>query len=154
MRRAMACVALAAVVVAMTGALPATAGKPTKTGGEPFEAVIPFPDICDFELEATVRGKTHLIEFDGGMSISAGQLKVTWTRLDGEGSRTFSIAGPTFTLEDGTQMGTGRWAAPVAGIGWAIVTGSLQFEGIDPMGFPIVVSFTGHATSICDVMAV
>jgi hypothetical protein len=57
------------------------------------------------QLEATVQGKTHLIEFDSGTSISAGQLKVTWTRLDGGGSRIFAIAGPTFTLKDGTVMG-------------------------------------------------
>jgi hypothetical protein len=153
MRRLLACAALVAVAVAMM-AVPADAGKPTKTGGEPFEAVIPFPDICDFQLEATVRGKTHLIEFDGGTSISAGQLKVTWTRLDGGGSRTFSIAGPTFTLENGTVMGTGRWAAPIEGTGWSIVTGNITFgEQVDPNGFALVVDYRGHATQICDLLA-
>jgi hypothetical protein len=152
MRRLLVCSALVTVAVAMMAA-PATAGKPVKTGGQPFEAVIPFPDICDFALEATVRGKSHLIEFDDGTAISAGQLKVTWTRLDGGGSRTFSIAGPTFFLEDGSQIGTGRWAAPVAGTGWAIVTGRLTFEGFDDMGFAIVVDYRGHATQICDLLA-
>ena len=153
MRRLLACAALVTVAVAMMAA-PADAGKPTKTGGEPFEAVIPFPDICDFQLEATVRGKTHLIEFDGGTSISAGQLKVTWTRLDGEGSRTFAIAGPTFTLEDGTVIGTGRWAAPIEGTGWSIVTGNITFgDQVDPSGFALVVDYRGHATQICDLLA-
>ena len=150
MRRLGACAALVTVTVGMLAA-PATAAKPTKTGGEPFEAVIPFPDICEFELEATVRGKTHLIEFDDGTAISAGQLNVTWTRLDGGGSRTFTIAGPTFFLEDGSQMGTGRWAAPIAGTGWAIVAGHITFEGFDDMGFGIVVDYRGHATQICDL---
>jgi hypothetical protein len=101
-----------------------------------------------------VRGKTHLIEFDGGTSISAGQLKVTWTRLDGGGSRTFSIAGPTFTLENGTVMGTGRWAAPIEGTGWSIVTGNITFgEQVDPNGFALVVDYRGHATQICDLLA-
>ena len=38
MRRLLACAALVTVAVAMMAA-PADAGKPTKTGGEPFEAV-------------------------------------------------------------------------------------------------------------------
>ena len=154
MRRLLACAALVTVAVAMMAA-PADAGKPTKTGGEPFEAVVPFPDICDFQLEATVRGKTHLIEFDGGMSISAGQLEVEWTRLDGEGSRTFAIAGPTFTFEDGSVVERHRsLGRPIEGTGWSIVTGNITFgEKFDPSGFALVVDYRGHATQICDLLA-
>ena len=151
MRRLLACAALVTAVVLVMAA-PATAGKPTKSGGEPFEAVIPFPDICDFALEATVRGKTHLIEFDDGSAMSLGQLFVTWTRLDGGGSRTFAISGPTFFFADGSSMGTGRWAAPIAGSGWAIVTGNITFGEVDDTGFALVESYRGHATDICGLL--
>jgi hypothetical protein len=151
MRRSLTCVALVTAAVVMMAA-PATAGKPTKSGGEPFEAVIPFPDICDFALEATVAGKTHLIEFDDGTAMSLGKLFVTWTRLDGGGSRTFAIAGPTFFFADGSSMGTGRWAAPIAGSGWAIVTGNITFGELDDMGFALVERYRGHATDICGLL--
>jgi hypothetical protein len=70
------------------------------------------------------------------------------------GSRTFAIAGPTFTFEDGTVMGTGRWAAPIEGTGWSIVTGNITFgQEVGPHGFALVVDYRGHATQICDLLA-
>jgi hypothetical protein len=51
-------------------------------------------------------------------------------------------------------MGTGRWAAPIEGTGWSIVTGNITFgDQVDPNGFALVVDYRGHATQICDLLA-
>ena len=47
-------------------------------------------------------------------------------------------------------MGTGRWAAPIAGSGWAIVTGNITFGELDDMGFALVVAVRGHAKDLAD----
>ena len=62
------------------------------------------------------------------------------------------IAGPTFFFADGSSMGTGRWAAPIAGSGWAIVTGNITFGELDDMGFALVESCRGHATDLCGLL--
>ena len=158
MRRTMVSTSFAVVVV-LALASPAIATPPQITPGESFEAVIPFPDLCPgFELEATVRGKTHTITFvdasgDPVRQIAGGQLFVTWTRTDTGFSRTFTISGPGFYDAAGNPVrGTGRWTTPVAGTGWALVIGNLTIDGLED-GFALVVDHTGRATSICELMS-
>ncbi|HSL12313.1 MAG TPA: hypothetical protein VLA82_13460 [Actinomycetota bacterium] len=158
MRRTIVCTSFAVVTV-LALALPATAAPPEIAPGESFEAVIPFPDVCpEFELEATVRGKTHTITFvdasgDPVRQIAAGQLFVTWTRTDTGFSRTFAISGPGFYDGAGNPVrGTGRWTTPLEGTGWALVIGNLTIDGLED-GFALVVDYTGRATSICELMS-
>jgi hypothetical protein len=136
----------------------ANAAKPSITRGEPFEVEIPFPDVCDFEMTATVRGRTHAITFVGAngdavRGLSAGQLFVTWTRDDTGASRTFAIPGPTFYDATGTPVrGTGRWTTPLEGTGWVLANGNLTFDGFED-GFSLISSYKGNVREICDLMA-
>ena len=156
MRRLMIGFIATAAVVAF--ALPASAAKPQITAGTPFEVEIPFPDVCDFPMTATVAGRSHSITFvdaDGNTirGFSGGQLFVTWTRDDNQFSRTFSIAGPTFYDSSGDAVrGTGRWTTPLDGTGWVLANGNLTFDGFQD-GFSLIASYKGHVTSICDLMS-
>lgn len=144
--------------LSLAAAPAAHAAPPTITKPAAFSVDIPFPDVCDFPMTATVRGRTLGITFVDGQGatirgFAGGQLFVTWTRDDGLLSRTFVISGPTFSDANGVAVhGTGRWTTPVAGTGWALVIGNLTFDGYQD-GFSLVVSHTGPATSICDLMA-
>lgn len=138
--------------------VPAGAAQPQITAGAPFEVQIPFPDVCpEFQMTATVRGRTHSITFvDASGNVvrgfSGGQLFVTWTRDDTGFSRTFSIAGPTFYDANGDPVrGTGRWTTPLEGTGWALINGNLTLDGFQD-GFSLVVDYKGHATAISDLM--
>jgi hypothetical protein len=136
----------------------ASAAQPTITAGEPFEVDIPFPDVCEFEMTATVRGQTHSITFvdSSGETVrgfAGGQLFVTWTRDDTGFSRTFAIAGPTFFDASGTPVrGTGRWTTPLAGTGWVLANGNLTFDGFED-GFSLIASYRGNVRTICDLMS-
>jgi hypothetical protein len=136
----------------------AGAARPTITPGEPFEVVVPFPDVCDFELTATVRGKPHSITFvdESGATVrgfAGGQLFVTWTRDDTGSSRTFAISGPTFSDATGTPVrGTGRWTTPLAGTGWVLANGNLTFDGFQD-GFSLIASYRGNVRSLCDLLS-
>jgi hypothetical protein len=150
---------LASVTTVLLLAPPAHAARPTITPGEPFSVDIPFPDVCpDFEMVATVSGRTHTITFvDGDGNVirgwSGGQLFVTWTRTDTDFSRTFSIAGPTFLDSSGTAVhGTGRWTTPLEGTGWVLANGNLTFDGFQD-GFSLISSYKGNVTPICDLMS-
>jgi hypothetical protein len=147
------------LLVVLTLGMPARAAKPVITAGTPFEVVIPFPDVCpDFEMEATVAGRTHAITFldnDGNVvrGFAGGQLFVTWERLDTGFSRTFSIAGPTFYDSTGAPVrGTGRWTTPLEGTGWVLANGNLTLDGFED-GFSLIVDYNGNATAICDLMS-
>jgi len=157
MRRILLGTLLASALV--VPAIPAGAAKPQITGGEPFEVVIPFPDVCgEFELVATVRGRTRTITFvdregDVIRGFSGGQLFVTWTRVDTGFSRTFTISGPGFYDAEGNAVrGAGRWTTPLQDTGWALVIGNLTLDGLQD-GFSLVVDYNGRATSICELMA-
>ena len=156
MRRLIVSIFAAAAVVSM--AFPASAAKPQITPGEPFEVVLDFPNVCDFAMTAVVRGRSHLITFvdASGATIrgfSGGQLFVTWTRVDNQFSRTFSIAGPTFYDSSGDAVrGTGRWTTPLAGTGWVLANGNLTFDGFQD-GLSLITSYKGHVTPLCDLMS-
>jgi hypothetical protein len=157
MRRVLLLAVLMAVPV-LLGLGAANAAKPSITSAEAFEVQIPFPDVCDFEMTATVRGRTHSITFmdangDAVRGLSAGQLFVTWTRDDTGASRTFAIPGPTFSDATGTPIrGTGRWTTPLAGTGWVLANGNLTFDGFED-GFSLIASYKGNVREICDLMA-
>src|SRR5512141_2963620 len=147
------------LVALIATALPVGAAQPVIAPGEPFEVEIPFPNVCpDFEMVATVRGRTHSITFvdkDGNTisGFSGGQLFVTWTRTDTGFSKTFSIAGPTFYDSEGNAVrGTGRWTTPLDGTGWVLANGTLTFDGFQD-GFSLIISYRGNANAICDLMA-
>jgi hypothetical protein len=151
-------IGLLAITAVIAFALPASAAKPQITAGTPFEVEIPFPDVCDFPMTATVAGRSHSITFvdAAGNTIrgfSGGQLFVTWARDDGTLSRTFSIAGPTFYDSSGDAVrGTGRWTTPLEGTGWVLANGNLTFDGFQD-GFSLIVDYSGNVTSICDLMS-
>jgi hypothetical protein len=139
-------------------ALPASASQPIITHSGPFEAVIPFPDVCAFPMTATVSGSTHSITFvdEAGNPTSGfagGRLFVTWTRDDTGFARTFAIAGPGFFDAAGNAIrGTGRWTTPMEGTGWVLANGNLTLDGLED-GFALISSMHGHAVSICDLMS-
>jgi hypothetical protein len=150
---------LVMTVGALAGlALPASASQPIITRSGPFEAVIPFPDVCSFPMTATVRGSTHSITFvdaagNPTSGFAGGKLFVTWTRDDTGFSRTFAISGPTFFDAAGNAIhGTGRWTTPMVGTGWVLANGNLTFDGLED-GFALISSMKGHAVSICDLMS-
>lgn len=150
---------LAVTVGALAGsALPAEAAQPIITRSGPFEAVIPFPDVCSFPMTATVRGNTFSITFvdaagNPTRGFAGGQLFVTWTRDDTGFSRTFAISGPTFFDAAGNAVrGAGRWTTPMAGTGWVLASGNLTLDGLED-GFALISSMKGHAVSICDLMS-
>ena len=142
----------------VSGAGAAGAAKPEITAGEFFEAEIPFPDVCDFALTATVRGKPHAITFldssgEPVRAFSGGQLSVTWTRDDTGASRTFTISGPTFYDASGTPVrGTGRWTTPLEGTGWVLANGNLTLDGFQD-GFSLIADYNGNVRPICELMA-
>jgi hypothetical protein len=149
---------LAALGTIVVPATLAGATPPQITPGESFEAAIPFPDVCDFPLTATVRGRQHTIVFvdASGTPVSgilSGQLFVTWTRDDTGFSRTFSISGPGFLDTEGNQIhGVGRWTTPMVDVGWVLASGNLTLNGTQD-GFALIESVSGHVQSICDLLS-
>jgi hypothetical protein len=149
---------LLATVAALAITAPVGAATPEIIPGEPFEVEIPFPNVCSFEMVATVRGRTHTIWFKDASGkvvrgFSGGQLFVTWQRLDTGYSRTWSIAGPTFYDAGKNPIrGTGRWTTPLEGTGWVLANGNLTLEGFED-GFSLIVDYRGNATAICDLMS-
>ncbi len=137
---------------------PASASQPIITHSGPFEAVIPFPDVCSFPLTATVTGNTHSTTFvdaagNPTRGFAGGKLFVTWTRDDTGASRTFAISGPTFFDAEGNAVqGRGRWTTPMEGAGWVLASGNLTLDGLKD-GFALISSLNGRAVSICDLMA-
>lgn len=157
MRRTVTTLLIAATAIC-GAALPAVAAKPKITPGAPFEVDISFPDVCDFSMTATVRGRTHAITFvdNSGEVVrgfSGGQLFVTWVRDDNDFARTFAIAGPTFYDSSGTAVqGTGRWTTPLDGTGWVLANGNLTFDGLED-GFSLIASYRGNVSPICELMS-
>jgi len=135
----------------------ASAAAPIRTAPSYFEVDIPFPDVCDFPMTATVRGRTLSLTFldqQGAVvrGFAGGQLFVTWTRDDNQFSRTFAISGPTFLAADGTAYrGTGRWTTPMVDAGWVLAAGNLTLDGTQD-GFSVISALDGHSTSICTLM--
>jgi hypothetical protein len=157
MRRTIIASFVALVALAVM-ALPASAAKPQITPGAPFEVDIPFPDVCDFSMTATVRGRTYAITFvdasgDTVRGFSGGQLFVTWVRDDTGFARTFAIAGPTFYDSSGAAVrGTGRWTTPLEGTGWVLANGNLTLDGFED-GFSLIASYRGNVSPICELMS-
>jgi hypothetical protein len=136
---------------------PAHAAAPIRTTSQ-IDAVIPFPDVCDFPLTAHVVGTGHMLTFvdASGAPVGGflgGQLFVTWTRVDTGFSRRFTISGPTFFDADGNAVrGTGSWTTPMVEVGWVLAHGNLTFDGTQD-GFSLISSVRGSWTSICDLMS-
>jgi len=136
---------------------PAQAAAPTRTPPTAFVVDIPFPDVCDFPMTATVQGRTHSLTFvDSSGSVirgfAGGQLFVTWTRDDTGFSRTFAISGPTFFDATGAAVrGTGSWTTPMVDVGWVLAHGNLTLDGLQD-GFSLISSMNGTSTSICSLM--
>jgi hypothetical protein len=147
-----------ALAAAVSIGPPALAAAPTRTAPTPFVVDIPFPDVCDFPMTATVQGRTLSLTFvdSSGTVIRAwagGQLFVTWTRDDTGFSRTFAISGPTFFDATGAAVrGTGSWTTPMVDTGWVLAHGNLTLDGLQD-GFSLISSLDGTATSICDLMS-
>jgi len=158
-RGARVVLALLAFLASTLAPLPvASAAEPIRNPPTSFEVDIPFPDVCDFPMTATVRGRTHSLTFvdESGAVVrgfAGGQLFVTWVRDDTGFSRTFAISGPTFFTADGTAYrGTGRWTTPMVDTGWVLATGNLTFDGTQD-GFSLISSTRGNVTSICSLMS-
>lgn len=147
---------LALAAVMSTGP-PALAAAPIRTPPTAFVVDIPFPDVCDFAMTATVQGRTLSLTFvdSSGKAIrgfAGGQLFVTWTRDDTGFSRTFAISGPTFFDATGAAVrGTGSWTTPKVDQGWVLAHGNLTLDGLQD-GFSVISSMNGTSTSICDLM--
>ena len=151
MRRILISLVVAAALVWM---VPGAAGAeaPERSLPTSFEVDVDFPDLCAFPLTAHVEGRTLALTFDD-RGFAGGQLFVTWTRLDTGESLRLAISGPTFFDALGNAVrGTGRWVAPMEGVGWVLAAGNLTFQGTEG-GLGLITSMTGSATPICEVLA-
>ena len=170
-----------AVVAALVAVPAASADKPDRSPADPFGDPVTLPAgvVCDFDLTVAevVNNGTFTTFFDkqGVPRWTHGSGKLVW-RYTNEGTGTsidLNISGPGKTIEgdDGIVHvdGTGPWGllffAPDGSFpgddpgplgeapGAFLVTGHMQLHFDTNTGVFTLVSFTGRAESVCDMLS-